>query len=110
MKFLKCKAYGVRFSDAYSGYENSEPVDGETNRTFKIPTGIENGISKMYYCIVSCDGYTKSPRLSSIAVGDVETAIDIKPSPYDWIVSVCGDGLTGDIVIADMALTAILRI
>ncbi|UKI37511.1 MAG: hypothetical protein L6V93_05090 [Clostridiales bacterium] len=42
----------------------------------------------------------KSSGLSSIAVGNVEPTVDINPSTDDWIVSVCGDGLTGDIVIA----------
>ena len=73
----------------YSGYENSKPVDGETNSTFKIPAGIEDGNSQVYYCLVSCAGYTKSSGLASIAVGDIKPDVDITPSPYDWIVSVC---------------------
>lgn len=84
----------------YNGNGSSEPIDGETNSTFKIPTGIEDGISKTYYCIVSCDGYSKSSGLASIAVGDIKPDVDITPSPYDWTVSVYGNGLTGDIVIA----------
>lgn len=49
---------------------------------------------------MSCDGYSKSSGLASIAVGDIKPDVDITPSPYDWTVSVYGNGLTGDIVIA----------
>lgn len=83
----------------YSNYE-STPIDGETKSIFNVPLGIEAESGMVYYCRISCAGYSRNSQMVPILVGSAEPYIMFYKEDSEWNIEVDGDGLIGDIVIA----------
>lgn len=78
----------------------SVALDGETSPEFHIPSGLAEGETRAYHCLITCEGYKVVSKTVYVSVGEVKPEVFLEQTTGDVRLDVYGNGREGIVVVA----------